>query len=218
MDLHSFNRRELAFVVGVPIAWAVLLLFHPGGDGTAIYADLKENVPAMMAVHVGMMIFVPLFAAAIFLLLRGNESAAAKLARAALVPYVVLYVAWEALQGIANAVLTDKVNALPAAQQGIGAGLIQDFAESPLVRDMGVLVIPASVALVIASVALGTALRDAGAPRSAPALFGIAGFLITAHPPPYGPAGLALFAATVVYLTRGHRRVKVRDTTQPTPT
>jgi hypothetical protein len=218
MDLPRFNRREVAFIVGVPIAWAILLLFHPGGDGTAIYADLKGNVSAMLAVHIGMMIFVPLFAAAIFLMLRGIDSNAAKVARIALVPYVVLYVAWEAMQGIATAVLTDKVNALPAAEQGIGASLIQEFAESPLVRDMGVLVIPASLALVIATVALGIALRDAGGPRSAPALFGIAGFLITAHPPPYGPTGLALFAAAVVYLIRGRHLVKVPDTAQPTPT
>ena len=28
----SFSRAEIAFVVGVPLAWGVLLLFHPGGD------------------------------------------------------------------------------------------------------------------------------------------------------------------------------------------
>lgn len=217
MDLPRFDRREAAYVVGVPIAWAVLLLFHPGGDGTAVYADLTGNVSAMLAVHVGMMIFVPLFAVAIFLLLRGIGSTPAKVARIALVPYVVLYVAWEAMQGIATAVLTDKVNALPAADHQLGANLIQSFAESPLVRDFGLLSVPASLALVIASVALGMALRDAGAPRSAPALFGIAGFLITAHPPPYGPIGLALFAAAVVYVMRGHHLLKA-PATQPTAT
>lgn len=208
MDLPRFSRSEAAFIIGVPIAWAVLLLFHPGGDGTSIYADLKDNVTAMLAVHIGMMIFVPLFAIVIYLLLRGIESTAARVARIALIPFVVLYVAWEAMQGIANAVLTDQVNSLPPANQAVGAELIQDFAESPLVRDAGVLVIPATIALVVAAVALGIALRDAGAPRWAPVLFGIAGFLISAHPPPFGPTGLALFVVGTVLIMRDKDLVK----------
>src|SRR5687767_13267610 len=53
MDLPHFSRREAAFIIGVPIAWAVLLLFHPGGDGTSIYADLTDNVTPMLVVHIG---------------------------------------------------------------------------------------------------------------------------------------------------------------------
>jgi hypothetical protein len=88
----------LAVRRGIPIAWAALLLLHPGGDGTSIYADLEDNVARMLIVHIGMMIFIPLFAIAIVLLLRGIDSTAAQVARIALVPFVVLYVAWEALQ------------------------------------------------------------------------------------------------------------------------
>ncbi len=207
MDLPGFSRRETAFIIGVPIAWAVLLLFHPGGDGTSIYADLKDNVGRMLVVHIGMMIFVPLFACVILLLLRGIESTAAQVARISLVPFVVLYVAWEALQGIANAVLVDQANSLPATEQATAANLIQDFAESPLVRDSGVLVIPATLALLIAMVGLGIALRDTGAPRWSPVLFGVAGLLISAHPPPFGPTGLILFVATVVYVMRSRQLV-----------
>ena len=141
----------------------------------------------------------------IYLLLRGIESTAAQVARIALIPFVVLYVAWEAMQGIANGVLADQVNSLPPAEQAVGANLIQEFAESPLVRDAGVLIVPASIALVVAAVALGFALRDAGAPRWAPVLFGFAGLLISAHPPPFGPIGLILFVAgTVLIMRRQH--------------
>jgi hypothetical protein len=202
MGLPRFSRREAAFVLGVPLAWAALLLLHPMGDGTNVYADLEENVARMMVVHVGMLFFIPLFAVVIYMLLRGIESTAAQVARIALIPFVVLYVAWEAMQGIANAVLTSEVNSLSGADQEVGANLIQDFAESPLVRDFGLLSVPGSLALVIATVALGIALRDVGAPRSAPVLFGLAGFIITAHPPPFGPIGLLLFVATVTYIIR----------------
>ena len=202
MGLLHLSRGETAFVLGVPVAWAVLLLFHPSGEGTDIYADLKDNVTEMLVVHVGMVVFIPLMAVAIFLLLRGIESRAAQVSRIALVPFVVFYLTWEALQGIANGLLAEQVNQLPAADQEIGATLIQDFAETPLVRDFGVLSILGAVALVVATIALGIALRNAGAPRLTPWLFGVSGFLITAHPPPFGPTGLALFVITVLYVMR----------------
>ena len=69
---------------------------------------------------------------------------------------------------------------------------------------------PAALAqvLVVAAVALGIALRDAGAPRWAPVLFGIAGLLISAHPPPFGPTGLVLFAIGTVLIMRENDLVK----------
>ena len=54
-----FSRPTLIFLIVVPLAWAVLLLFHPGGDGTTIYLDLKDSVTAWMVVHIGMMLFIP---------------------------------------------------------------------------------------------------------------------------------------------------------------
>jgi hypothetical protein len=42
----------------------------------------------------------------------------------------------------------------------------------------------------------------AGVPLGVPVLLGVAGFLITAHPPPFGPTGLALFIAAVLLLVR----------------
>lgn len=114
MDSPRLSRDTLAFLIGVPLAWAVLLLFHPGGNGEQIYQDLEENVTAMLVVHIGTMLFIPLMAAAVYLLLRGVEGNAARVSRIALVPFVIFYGVWEALQGIATAVLADEVNALSA--------------------------------------------------------------------------------------------------------
>lgn len=33
MGSAPFTRDQLAFLIGVPLAWAVLLLFHPTGEG-----------------------------------------------------------------------------------------------------------------------------------------------------------------------------------------
>jgi hypothetical protein len=202
MGLQPLGRREAAFVLGVPIAWAVLLLFHPGGDGTQIYDDLAGDGTRMLVVHVGMLVFIPMFALAVALLLRGNATPAARLSRIALAVFVVFYAAWESLQGIANGILVDQVSALPATDTALGANLIQDFAESPLVRDLGILSTIGGTALIVGMIAAGSALRDAGAPRWTPWSLGLAGLLIIAHPPPFGPTGLAVFAITAFVVLR----------------
>jgi hypothetical protein len=209
MDSPRLSRDTLAFLIGVPLAWAVLLLFHPEGTGDQIYQDLEGNVTAMLVVHIGTMLFIPLMAAAVYLLLRGVEGTAARVSRIALVPFVIFYGVWEALQGIATAVLANEVNALSGAQQATGAALLQDFAESPLVSDFGVFSTIGSLGLIVALIAAGVALRHQdGVPLSVPVLLGISGFLITAHPPPFGPTGLVLFVAAVVLYARSQSRAE----------
>jgi hypothetical protein len=217
MGIRRLTRHEAAFVIGVPVAWTILLLFHPGGEADAIYASLQDETTAMLAVHIGMLVFLPLFAIAIYLLLRGIETTAATVARWALIPFVVFYGAWETLTGIANGVLVGQANGLPEADRGVAAELIQDFAESPLVREFGVFAIIGGVALITAAIATGLALRDAGGPTWAPAVFGIAGFLINAHPPPFGPIGLMLFVVGVVGVMRT-RPAAEPPPLQPRPT
>ena len=65
MQRQAFSRQELAFLIGVPLAWAVLLLFHPTGGGESVtYADVEDKVTAWLVVHLGMMVFIPLMAVA----------------------------------------------------------------------------------------------------------------------------------------------------------
>jgi hypothetical protein len=202
-----FTTPELAFLIGVPLAWAVLLLFHPSGDGKEIYLDLRDDVTPFLVVHIGTMLFIPLMGAALYLLLRGVEGTAARVSRIAIVPFVLFYGAWEILFGIGNGVLAHEVNGLPRAEQATGAGLIQDYSENVLLRELGVFTSIGSLALITAAIAAGIALhRNAGAPVSVPVLLGLAGFLITAHPPPFGPTGLALFVVAVVLYVRSRSR------------
>jgi hypothetical protein len=201
---RAFSQGELAFLIGVPLLWAVLLLFHPGGEGTEVsYSELQDEVTAWMVVHIGMMIFIPLFAAVVYLLLRGVEGTAAQISRIALVPFVVFYSAWEALQGMGVGILVNEVNGLSGTERATGAELVPDFADNILIRNFGVFGSIGSLALITAAIAAGVALRGhAGAPFSVAALLGISGFLITAHPPPFGPAGLALFIVAVLLFVR----------------
>jgi hypothetical protein len=208
MDLPRVSRTQAAFIIGVPLAWAVLLLFHPKGEADQIYLNLQDQVTAALVVHVGMMLFIPLMAVAIYLLVRGVEGTAARVSRIALVPFVVFFSAWETLQGTANGILADKLNGRPEEERGSGATLIQDFAESPMVRDLGVFAIIGSLAILIAMLAAGIALRRyAGAPSSVPVLMGLSGILIGGHPPPFGPIALVCFVLAVLLFWRGRPAV-----------
>src|SRR5688500_1183216 len=131
---RAFTRPELAFLIGVPLLWGILLLFHPGGDGTEIYVDLHDNVTRWQVVRVGMLLFIPLMAIVVYVLLRGVEGTAARVSRIALVPYVVFYGAFELLQGIGNGVLVNALNGLPQVDETTREDLVQDFAEHVLVR------------------------------------------------------------------------------------
>ena len=211
MGSPRLSRDLLAFLIGVPLAWAVLLMFHPGGEATDVYGSARDDVTAFLVVHLGMLLFIPLMAVAVYLLLRGVPGTAAKVGRIALIPFVIFYSAWETLQGIANGVLVDQVNAMPAADRDVGAELVQDFAESPLVRDLGVFAVLGSLGLIVAFIATGVALkREAGAPTSVAVLIGISGLLITAHPPPFGPTGLALFIVAVLLFARSQSTAPAR--------
>jgi hypothetical protein len=200
---RTFSPPELAFLIGVPLLWGILLLFHPGGEGEEIYLDAQDNVTRFLVVHIGMMLFIPLMAVAVLLLLRGVEGTAAWVSRIALVPFVVFYSAWEVLQGIGVGILVNELKGLPQAEQALREDLVQNFAEHPLIGPFGVFGSIGSMGLIVAAIAAGVALyRHAGAPVSVAVLLGISGLLITTHPPPYGPTGLALFIVAVLIYTR----------------
>jgi hypothetical protein len=204
LDSARFSRDQLAFLIGVPLTWAVLLLFHPTGEGEAItYADVQDEVTRWLVVHLGMVVFIPLMAGVVYLLVRGIESTAARVCRIALALFVVFYGAWEALVGIGTGILVEDINGLAASDKAAAAPLVNEFNDNILIRAFGVLGSIGSVAFIIAAIAAGVALhRQAGAPLAVTLLIGLSGFLITAHPPPYGPVGLALFIAAVLLFLR----------------
>jgi hypothetical protein len=206
---RAFSSGELGFLIGVPLLWAILLLFHPGGQGEEIYLDAQDNLTAFVVVHIGMMFFIPLMAVAFYLFLRGVEGTAARVSRIALVPFVVFYSAWEALQGIGVGILVNELKGLPQAEPALRADLVQDFAEHVLIGPFGVFGSIGSMGLIVAAIAAGVALhRHAGAPVYVPVLLSISGLLITVHPPPYGPTGLALFIVAVLLYVRSQSQAR----------
>jgi hypothetical protein len=202
------TSRELAFIIGVPAAWAILLLFHPLG-GDSFYDTIDGNVTAWIAVHLGMGVFVPLFAGVVYLLLRGLQGTAATVSKVGLAVFAIFYAAWELVLGVGTGILTHEVNALPQAQQAVGAELADSYAENGVIVALSIVgSIGLGVAMIGAAVALRGGHRLAWAPL---VLMLLAIPLIALHEPPFGPIGLAVFTAAVLLLLR-------QQGSAPTPT
>jgi hypothetical protein len=213
---RAFSRAEVAFLVGVPVAWAILLLFHPTGDGDEFYPIVADETTAWVTVHVATLLFIPLMAGVVYLLLRGVEGGAARVSRIALAPFVLFYAAWEALIGIGLGLLVDDVNGLSAAEQATGAELVEEFADSTVIR---VFELIGTGALIVALSAAALALRRrAGAPLAVPFLLVLAALPIAWHVTPFGQLGLALFLAAVLLLVRARptRGVTTHPVASPT--
>ena len=190
---RDFSRAAVVLMIGAPLAWAALLLLHPTGDGDDIYPVVADETTAWLVVHVGTLVFVPLMAAAIYVLLRGLEGTAAQVSRIALGFFVVLYLAFEVLIGIGTGVLVD---------QGAGADVVEEFVDSGLIAAFEMI---GTAFLLVALTAAGIALRrEADAPLAVPILLVLAAIPISWHVTPFGQVGLALFIAAVILVVRGH--------------
>jgi hypothetical protein len=198
---RAFSRREIALLLGVPLAWAALLLFHPTGDNDAFYPVVSDNVARWEVVHIGTMLFIPMMAGVVYLLLRGVDGRAARIGRLALVPFVVFYAAFEILVGIGTGIVVNEVNGLPAAEVATGQRLAEVIGESAIPAAFSII---GSLAWAVAVVAAATALvRQARAPVAVAVLLALSIVPIAIHEPPFGPIGLALFIAAVLLVQRG---------------
>ena len=205
---RRFSPPELAFMVGVPAAWGTLLLFHPLGDGR--FSEIIDgNVTAWITVHLGMGIFVPLFAGVVYLLLRGVNGTAATVSRIGLAVFAVLYAAWELVLGVGTGILANETKALPEAQQAVGADLIDSYGENGVIAVLSVL---GSLGLAVAIIGAAVALRRTYRVGWAPLVLMLLSMpLIAVHEPPFGPVGLTIFIAAVVLLVRQQAAVPERS-------
>jgi hypothetical protein len=193
--------RRAALFVGVPLAFAVILSFHPMiGD----YEGLRDVTTRFQIVHVAMVLAIPLLAIAIHKLLGGLGGRAATVGRVALIPFVVFYVPYVAFEGVALGILGQELNALPADQRdAVAARLVENFATNPILGEPGIFWALGTVAWLVVIVSTVLAFRRAGAPVTLQLLLGAAA-LIGAHAPPLAPIGWLCFAAAGGMVTYGY--------------
>jgi hypothetical protein len=157
-------------VLAAPLLWVVIALLHPGGigDEPAPYAGIADDANKWIFVHFSQLVLTPLVGLGVWMLLDGIQSAAATLARAFLVVWMVFFSAFDAIAGIAVGVLTRHANSLAGEERDAVVGAIDFlFQESRLAGGdnysvLGILGQFSWVALVLAAI---VALRRAGVSR-----------------------------------------------------
>jgi len=211
-----FTRPLLAFAIGVPLGWGVLLWFHPDVDRNHVYADLREDVVAYQIVHAGTLAFIGLLGLALYLLVRDLPGRAARVSRLAIGPFVLFYAADESVIGLAVGALVQHGNDAPLRQRPAVADTIQSLGNNVIVGDPGIVATVGSLAWIVAVLAAAVAYRHVGAPLLAAVLLGLS-FVVVSHPPPIGPIGLVCFAGAVALLARGQRVSARLQAAAPTP-
>jgi hypothetical protein len=211
---QAFSPPQLAFLLGVPLAWAALLWFHPSVERDDVYGSLRDQVATYQIVHVGTLLFIGLIGVALYLLVRDLPGRAAKISRLAIGPFVLLYGAYETVIGLAVGALVQHANDAPVSQRPAVADAIQSLGNDVIVGDPGVLASVGALAWIVAVIAAAVAYRRAGAPALASILLGLS-LLVVSHPPPIGPIALFCFAAAVALLARRERLSMAREATAP---
>ena len=189
------NSRPLfrnAVIFGAPLSYLVIGAIHP------MNLYVGDNPNLYLGIHVVQLFSIWGMALMLRFLTEGVENGPARLARAAILPYAIVYSAFDALAGIAIGLLVREANAMaPAGQQAI-----QSFLEHPNPHPVEVILYLASgLTWLVAAGAALLALRGR-VPAGALALLlaGSAVFAV-AHPFPPGPVGMTLFIAGLTWLT-----------------
>jgi len=188
-----------AALVSVPAAFALLLWFHPMvGD----WQGLRDATTRFQAVHLGMVLALPLLGLGIRALLDGMPGRAAAVGRFAVIPFVAFYVPYVAFEGFALGALGQELNALsPALRDAAAPGLVENMARNPILGEPGFFWGLGTIAWVVTIVATVLAFRRAHAPLAVQFLLAFSA-LIATHAPPLAPVGWACFAAAAAYVLR----------------
>ena len=96
----STSRLVHVLAAAIPVLWIVAALMHPQDQTTA-------NNGTWLAVHIAQLALAPLLGIFIWLLLRPLQGTAASVGRIAIVLWIALFSAFDAIAGIATGVLID---------------------------------------------------------------------------------------------------------------
>jgi hypothetical protein len=184
-------RRAVLF--GVPFLYLVLGLLHPTAN-----PEVGDETRLFIVLHVVQLFLIGGLAYTLWLLVDGLDSRAARVARALILPFVILYTAVDSVLGIAWGIAAQKGNELPAADRAVAGRLIHNLNEADLFGYIGYF--GAGLLWLAVALAVVTALRET-APRSALVLMAVGATVFAlGHAPPMGPIGMALFLAGIAWL------------------
>jgi hypothetical protein len=192
-------RKAILALLAAPLIWVVPAVLHPMGDP---YAGIAGEADRWLFVHVAQLVLTPFVGALVWMLLTGLESAAARVARAALVAWFVFFSAFDAIAGVATGVLSRYANSLAGDErEGVAMAIDYLFDDSTLVGGgFSVLGNLGQGSWMVVAIAAAVAIHKAGAPRGAVIAMSLA-VVFAAHGGFPAAVGLvALFVAGALIL------------------
>lgn len=185
--------RRLA-LLGVPALYVLLGLLHPQAN-----PELGDETDLFVGLHIAQLLLIMGLGYVLWFLVEGVTNRAATLARALIIPFVVVYTALDAVLGIGWGIAAETANDLPAADQpGAGRLVFELVSGDPEPRGL-ILYWGAGLLWLAVALAVVTALRDT-APLGALVLLALGAAVFTlGHAPPMGPAGMGLFLLGIAW-------------------
>jgi hypothetical protein len=183
-------------LLGAPLAFAVLEIFHPEWPNSA--SEAVEQGVWFMWFHFIQVPLIGLMALAVYLLTAGMEGLTTGVSRWAIGVFAVFFSAYDAAAGIGTGYALRNARELPAGAQQAIYEAVKDM---PVVSLIFVLSVVGSLAWVVALVAAALSLRRAGAPLGPFILLILAGvFFLGGHPYPAGTLAFGSFFLAAAWL------------------
>jgi hypothetical protein len=212
---HTASLVRRLLTLGTPLVMAVVSILHPHAAGSSIVAALQMRLGLWMGIHLIQLILIGLLGATLWLLISGRTGRAATISRLATGLFVVCYIAFDAIVGIATGLLIGLTQRLAGADQASAAQLTQQFWEVRLDPAMPLLylILVGELAWLVAACAAALTLRRTGTSWSVVWLLILAGILFGInHPFPAGTAGMVCLLGAVVGLELSYRNHSTRAT------
>jgi hypothetical protein len=181
-----------------PLVWAILILFHPNPGGDSPYEGITDDVNRWLVIHVGQLILTPFVFLAVWRLLDGLSSSAARVSRAALVVWTVFFTAYDAIQGVATGILIRRANDLAGEEQA-AVGRAIDFLveDSQLAGNISAIGLVAGASWLTVAIAAAVARHKAGAGKAV-VVAACLSVVVAVHTAPAAIGFLALFLAGIL--------------------
>lgn len=196
-------RKAILVLLAAPLLGLVPAALHPMGDP---YAGIADETNRWLFVHVAQLVLTPFLGALVWMLLAGLESAAARVARAAVVLWLVFFSAFDAIAGIATGVLSRHANSLAGEErEGVVSAIDYLFDDSVLAGGgFSVLGNLGQGSWMVVAIAAAVALHKARAPRAAVLAMSLS-VLFAAH------GGIVAALGLVALLVAGHLILRWRS-------
>jgi hypothetical protein len=181
-------------LLGVPSLYVLLGIVHPTAN-----PELGDQTDLFIRLHIAQLFLIVGLGYLLWFLVEGLTSRAATLARALIMPFVVIYTALDAILGIAWGLAAESANDLPAEDKPGAGRLVHELISGDpdprgLILYWGAGLLWLAVMLSVVAALMGTA------PPGALVLMSLGAAVFSlGHASPMGPVGMGLILLGIAW-------------------